>query len=171
MDPENRKRLLADVEAFCEEVRPIEELCYLEHRFNDQAISLAKKYNLLGMAVEKQYGGRQADARVYAQTMARIGREGSGLRTLFSAHSSIGQYPISRFGTATQKERYLPASSRGEKIMAFGLTEPEAGSNPLEMKSTYRRDGNHFVLNGIKYLISNGGIAATIVVFAYPEGS
>jgi alkylation response protein AidB-like acyl-CoA dehydrogenase len=171
MNDIEREQLLADVEAFCEEVRPAEELCYLEHRFNDQAIGLAKKHNLLGMAVERSYGGRGTDARVYAQVMARIGREGSGLRTLFSAHSSIGQYPISRFGTAEQKERYLPASSRGEKIMAFGLTEPEAGSNPLEMKTTYRRAGNRYVLNGIKYLISNGGIADTIVVFGYPEES
>jgi alkylation response protein AidB-like acyl-CoA dehydrogenase len=171
MDHAERDKLLADVEGFCDEVRPAEELCYLEHRFNEQAIGLAKKFNLLGMAVDKQYGGRGADAGVYARTMARIGREGSGLRTLFSAHSSIGQFPISRFGTAEQKERYLPPSARGEKIMAFGLTEPEAGSNPLEMKSTYRRDGDHYVLNGIKYLISNGGIAHAIVVFAYPEGS
>src|SRR5207253_976286 len=136
---------------FCEEVRPAEELCYLEHRFNDRAIGLAKKYDLLGMAVEREYGGRQVDVRAYAQALARIGREGSGLRTLFSAHSSIGQYPISRFGSAEQKEKYLPASARGERIMAFGLTEPDAGSNPLEMKSTYRRGGNHYVLNGIKY--------------------
>jgi alkylation response protein AidB-like acyl-CoA dehydrogenase len=170
MDDEKRKRLLADVEAFCEEIRPAEELCYLEHRFNDQVIPLAKKYNLLGMAIDEKYGGRGASVATYAQALARIGREGSGLRTLFSAHSSIGQYPISRFGSEQQKQRYLPPSSRGEKIMAFGLTEPEAGSNPLEMKSTYRKSGNHFVLNGIKYLISNGGIADTIVVFAYPEG-
>ena len=54
--------------------------------------------------------------------------------------------------------------------MAFGLTEPDAGSNPLELKTTYRREGNQFILNGIKYLISNGGIAQAIVVFAYPEG-
>ncbi len=169
MNESDREKLLADVEAFCEEVRPIEELCYLEHRFNGETIGLARKYNLLGMAIEPQYGGRGADVRAYAQAMARIGREGSGVRTLFSAHSSIGQYPISRFGSAEQKQRYLPASSRGEKILAFGLTEPEAGSNPLELKSTYRRDGKRFVLNGIKYLISNGGIAHTIVVFAYPE--
>ena len=170
MNEVERQRLLADADAFCEEIRPAEELCYLEHRFNDQAIPLARKYNLLGISVEPKYGGRGADPRTYARVLARIGREGSGLRTLFSGHSSIGQYPISRFGTVKQKERYLPASSRGEKIMAFGLTEPEAGSNPLEMKSTYRREGNQFVLNGIKYLISNGGIANTIVVFAYPEG-
>src|SRR5687768_15455402 len=123
MDDDKRTRLLADVEAFCEEIRPAEELCYLEHRFNEEAIGLAKKYNLLGIAVGEQYGGRGADARTYAQALARIGREGSGLRTLFSAHSSIGQYPIARFGTQEQKQRYLLASSRGEKIMAFGLTE------------------------------------------------
>lgn len=171
MNEVERERLLSDVEGFCDEVRPAEELCYLEHRFNDQAIPLAKKYNLLGMPVGKEYGGRQADGKTYAQALARIGREGSGLRTLFSAHSSIGQYPISRFGNAEQKKRYLPASSSGEMIMAFGLTEPDAGSNPLEMKTTYRRAGDRFLLNGIKYLISNGGIANTIVVFAYPEQS
>jgi len=169
MDDEKRKRLLADVDAFCEEVRPAEELCYLEHRFNEQAVALAKKYDLLGLLVKEEYGGRGADALTYSRAMTRIGREGSGLRTLFSAHCSIGQYPICRFGTAEQKRRYLPPSARGDKIMAFGLTEPEAGSNPLEMRSTYRRNGDQFKLNGIKYLISNGGIADTIVVFAYPE--
>lgn len=170
MNDVERGQLLADAAAFCEEIRPSEELCYLEHRFNDEALQLARKYNLLGMAVEPRYGGRGADAATYGRVLARIGREGSGLRTLFSAHSSIGQYPISRFGSEQQKERYLPPSSRGEKIMAFGLTEPDAGSNPLEMKTTYRRDGNRFLLSGIKYLISNGGIADAIVVFGYPEG-
>src|SRR4051812_23963000 len=169
MNDAEKNELLTDVAAFCEAIRPSEELCYLEHRFNDQSIPLARKYNLLGMGVAKIYGGREADALTYARIMARIGREGSGLRTLFSAHSSIGQYPIARFGSEEQKQRYLPASSRGEKIMAFGLTEPDAGSNPLEMKSTYRKSGNQFVLSGIKYLISNGGIAHTIIVFAYPE--
>jgi alkylation response protein AidB-like acyl-CoA dehydrogenase len=170
MDDDKHKQLLADVETFCEEIRPVEELCYLEHRFNEQAVTLAKKYNLLGMAVDEKYGGRGADVAALARALARIGREGSGLRTLFSAHSSIGQYPISRFGTEEQKRRYLPPSSRGEKIMAFGLTEPEAGSNPLEMKSTYRKSGGQYLLSGIKYLISNGCIADAIVVFAYPEG-
>lgn len=169
MDEVERQKLLSDVSAYCEEIRPIEELCYLEHRFNEQGIPLAKKYNLLGMPIDPRYGGRGADPRTYVRALARLGREGSGLRTLFSAHISIGQYPISRWGSSLQKERYLKASSRGEKIMAFGLTEPDAGSNPLEMTTTYRRAGNEYILNGIKYLISNGGIAQTIIVFAYPE--
>jgi alkylation response protein AidB-like acyl-CoA dehydrogenase len=160
--------LLVDVDAFCQELRPIEELCYLEHRQNEQLVPLAKKYNLLGMPVPIEYGGRGADAVDYAHALARIGREGTGVRTFFSGHTSIGQYPIFRYGNEAQKQKYLPATVAGERIMAFGLTEPEAGSNPLEMTSTYRREGNRFLLSGVKYLISNGGIADTVIAFAYP---
>ena len=166
MNPSEQERLLADVEAFCQEIRPIEELCYVEHRFNDQVIPLGKKYNLLAMPVPKEYGGRGADTVTYARALARINREGTGVRTFFSGHTSIGEYPILMWGNEEQKRRYLPAAARAEKILAFGLTEPEAGSNPLEMQMTYERKGGHFVLNGVKYLISNGGIATTIITFA-----
>ena len=164
-------QILADVAAFCEELRPHEEICYLEHRFNEQLIPLALKYNLLGLPIPVEYGGRGADAVTYARALAHIGREGTGVRTFFSGHTSIGQYPILRYGTAEQKSRYLPPSTRGECTLAFGLTEPEAGSNPLEMTSTYRRDGNRYLLTGVKYLISNGSIADAVVTFAYPEGA
>src|ERR671938_431069 len=169
MTPSEQRRLLDDVEAFCQEVRPVEELCYVEHRFNDQVLPLARKYNLLGMPVPAAYGGRGADSVTYARALARIGREGTGVRTFFSGHTSIGQYPILTWGSADLKRRYLPASARGEKVLAFGLTEPEAGSNPLEMQTTYERRGDRFLLNGVKYLISNGGIADAVVCFAYPR--
>ena len=97
--------------------------------------------------------------------------KGTGVRTFFSGHTSIGEYPILTWGNEEQKRRYLPAAARGEKILAFGLTEPDAGSNPLEMTTTYERRGDHFRLNGCKYLISNGGIADAVVTFAYPRGS
>src|ERR1700730_1728426 len=170
MNSSDQERLLADVEAFCEELRPIEELCYVEHRYNDQVIPLARKHNLLGMPIPVPYGGRGADTVTYARALARIGREGTGVRTFFSGHTSIGEYPILTWGNEEQKRRYLPAAVRGDKVLAFGLTEPEAGSNPLEMQTTYERRGDHFVLNGVKYLISNGGIATTVIVFAYPKG-
>jgi alkylation response protein AidB-like acyl-CoA dehydrogenase len=160
--------LLADVDAFCTELRPVEDLAYLERRHNEQLVPLAKKHNLLGMIVPEKFGGRGADAAAYARALVRIGREGTGVRTFFSGHTSIGQYPIIRFGNAQQQARYLPSTVTGERIMAFGLTEPDAGSNPLEMTSTYCRDGDRFLLNGVKYLISNGGIADTVIVFAYP---
>lgn len=166
----DQRRLLADVESFCTELRDHEELCYVEHRFNHHLLPLAQKYNLLGMPIPPEYGGRGADAVTYARALARIGQEGTGVRTFFSGHTSIGQYPILTWGNEAQKQTYLPASCRGEKVLAFGLTEPEAGSNPLEMQSTYERQGDAFVLNGVKYLISNAGIATTAVSFAYPKG-
>lgn len=168
MTPSERQQLLADVEAFCQEIRPVEELCYVEHRFNDQVVPLARKYDLLAMPIPAEYGGRGADTVAYVRALARIGQEGTGVRTFFSGHTSIGQYPILTWGNSDQKRRYLPASARGDKILAFGLTEPDAGSNPLEMQSTYSRRGDHFLLNGVKYLISNGGIADAVVAFAYP---
>jgi alkylation response protein AidB-like acyl-CoA dehydrogenase len=170
MTPAESRKLSADVEAFCREIRPIEELCYVEHRFNDQVVALGKKYNILGMPVPVEYGGRGADTVSYARALTRIGREGTGVRTFFSGHTSIGEYPIYIWGNDDQKKRYLPAACKGEKILAFGLTEPDAGSNPLQMQSTYERRGDHFLLNGVKYLISNGGIADAVVIFAYPKG-
>jgi len=169
MKIDSREQLLADVDAFCQELRPIEELCYVEHRYNEATVKLAKNHNLLGIPVPVKYGGRGADTIGYARALARIGREGTGVRTFFSGQTSIGQYPILRYGNSDQHERYLPASCRGDKILAFGLTEPDAGSNPLEMTTTYRKSGNKYLLNGVKYLISNGGIADAVVCFGYPE--
>ncbi len=164
-------KLAADVDAFCQELRPHEELAYVEHQFNDQLVPLAKKYNLLGMNLPAEYGGRGADAVSYFTALARIGREGTGPRTFFSGHLSIGAYPILTWGSAALKAKYLPAAVRGEKILAFGLTEPEAGSNPREMTSTYEKTATGYRLNGVKYLISNGGIADAVIVFAYPKDS
>lgn len=170
MERTESDRLLEDVEAFCRALRPIEERCYLERRFNDQVVPLAREHGLLGMAVPVALGGRGADMVTYARAMARIGREGTGVRTFFSGHSSIGQGPIVAWGSDEQKRRLLPPSTRGEVVCAFALTEPGAGSNPREMAMTYRRHGDEFLLNGEKYLISNGGIAGVIVTFAYPAG-
>ncbi|MBP3960265.1 acyl-CoA dehydrogenase family protein [Gemmata sp. G18] len=163
-------KLAEDTEAFCQEVRPAEELAYAERKFNDQVVPLAKKYNLLGMNVHPEYGGRGADAVNYFKALARIGREGTTVRTFFSGHLSIGAYPIQTWGSEQLKQKYLPAASRGDKVLAFGLTEPDAGSNPREMTTTFVKKGDGYVLNGVKYLISNGGIAHAVIAFGYPEG-
>lgn len=171
MNDAERAALLGDVEAYCRELRPIEEICYLEHRRNEAIVDLARKYNLMGMPVAKRYGGRGADALTYVRALARINREGNGVRTFFSGQTSIGQYPIMRYGNEAQKEHYLTESCAGRCLLAFGLTEPDAGSNPLEGTCTYRREGGVFLLNGVKYLISNGSIADAVIVFAFPEGA
>ncbi len=171
MTSDERAKLAADVEDYCHELRPTEELAYVERRRNPAIIELARKYGICGMPVPHEYGGRGADAPSYALALARINREGTGPRTFFSGQSSIGQYPIIRYGNEDQKRRYLPPSARGELVLAFGLTEPDAGSNPLEGMTTYRREGDRFLLNGVKYLISNGTIADAVVLFAFPEGA
>ena len=169
--PFDAAKLAEDTEAFCQEVRPAEELAYAERKFNDQVVPLAKKHNLLGMNIAPEYGGRGADNVSYFTSLARIGREGTTVRTFFSGHLSIGAYPIQTWGSDALKKKYLPAAAHGEKILAFGLTEPDAGSNPREMTTTYEKKGDRYVLNGVKYLISNGGIADAVIVFGYPAGS
>ena len=165
------EKLLADVRAFCEEIRPAEELCYVEHRFNDLVLPLARKHDLLGINVDPAYGGRGADAVSYLNALVRIGREGTGVRTFFSGHLSIGAYPIQTWGSEVLKTKYLPRAVAGEMLLAFGLTEPDAGSNPREMTTTYERTAAGYKLNGVKYLISNGGIADAVIVFGYPAGA
>jgi alkylation response protein AidB-like acyl-CoA dehydrogenase len=161
-------KLAADVEAFCQELRPVEELCYVEHKFNNLVAAFAKKYDLLGINVASEYGGRGADAVSYFMALARIGREGTGPRTFFSGHLSIGAYPIQTYGNERLKRKYLPAAVRGEALLAFGLTEPDAGSNPREMTTTFAKTADGYLLNGVKYLISNGGIADAVICFGYP---
>jgi alkylation response protein AidB-like acyl-CoA dehydrogenase len=160
-------KLVADVEEFCREIRPIEELCYAERKFNESVVPLARKYDLLGMNLSPSYGGRGADNVNYLKALARIGREGTTVRTFFSGHLSIGAYPIQTWGSEGLKRKYLPPAVRGEKILAFGLTEPEAGSNPRQMTTQFEKKGDKYILNGVKYLISNAGIAQAVIVFAY----
>jgi len=163
---ETSELILKDVDDFCEKLRPIADVCYLEHRFNDQIIPLAKEFNILGVPVPKEFGGREADIFTYIKAFERIGMEGTGIRTVFSVHSSLVQKTLMRFGTDEQKERYLKPSVKGESIFAFALTEPDAGSNPLELKMNFKKEHDSYVLNGTKYLISNGTIADAIIVFA-----
>lgn len=163
---EASESILKEVNDFCEKLRPTEDVCYLEHRYNDQTIPFAKEFNILGLPVPEEFGGRGAGNFTYIKAMERIGMEGSGVRSVFSVHSSLAQNTLVRFGTDRQKEKYLKPSTRGEIIFAFALTEPDAGSNPQEMKTTYKNDGDSYRLDGTKYLITNAGIADAAIVFA-----
>jgi alkylation response protein AidB-like acyl-CoA dehydrogenase len=152
-------------------VRPIEDGCYLDHRFND---AVGKKFgsaNLLGLPISTRYGvGQGVDMVTYALAIERIGREGTGVRTFFSGHTSLGMLTIQKWGTEVQKETYLVPGTKGERIFAFGLTEPGAGSDPTSLRTEFEEKGGKFVLNGQKTWISNGSVAGTVLVFAYPAG-
>ena len=168
---DEQKLILGVVDDACQKIRPIEDRFYLDRSFNDQVLPIFKDAHLLGLPISRNYGeGQGADALTYALVLERVGREGTGIRTFFSGHVSLGQSTLQKWGTDEQKERYLPKTTTGDLVMAFGLTEPTAGSDPASMKTNFEeRDGSYF-LNGQKAWISNGSIADLIVVFAYPKG-
>ncbi|MDH2899809.1 MAG: acyl-CoA dehydrogenase family protein [archaeon] len=168
---DEQRLVLKVVDEACKKIRPIEDKCYLEHKFNDKVLPIFKNAHLLGLPISGKYGeGQGADALTYALALERVGQEGTGVRTFFSGHTSLGQLTLQKWGSEEQKERYLPKTTTGEMIMAFGLTEPTAGSDPGSLKTNFEPRGNYFYLNGSKAWISNGSIADLIVVFAYPKG-
>ena len=169
---DEQRLLLNVVEEACNKIRPIEDKCYLERKFNDQVSSVFKEAHLLGLPISKDYGeGQGADSLTYALAIERIGQEGTGVRTFFSGHTSLGQLTVQKWGNKEQKDRYLPKTTTGDLVMAFGLTEPTAGSDPASLKTNFEERDGYFFLNGQKAWISNGSIADLIVVFAYPKGS
>ncbi len=169
---DEQELILQQVDRVCRELRPAEDRAYLDRRFNDQVKKLFARAHLLGLPISKKYGdGQGTDIITYALALERIGREGTGVRTFFSGHISLGLLTVQRWGTDDQKGRYLPAGSRGEKVFAFGLTEPGAGSEPTSLTTQFREKDGGFVLVGQKMWISNGSIADAVIVFAYPAGS
>ncbi len=168
---DEQQMVLDQVDRACREIRPIEDRCYLERRFNDQVRPVFARAHMLGLPISRKYGdGQGADMVTYASAIARIGREGTGVRTFFSVHIALCQMTIQRWGNEEQKERFLTPATKGEKLLAFGLTEPNAGSDPAALGTYFEEKEGRFVLTGQKMWISNGSIADNVLIFAYPKG-
>jgi glutaryl-CoA dehydrogenase len=112
------------------------------------------------------YGCAGASAVAYGLTIMELEAGDSGIRSMVSVQGSLCMYPIWRFGSEEQKERWLPPMARGEVIGCFGLTEPDSGSDPSSMRTTAKPDGDEWVLSGTKMWITNGGIADLAIVWA-----
>jgi glutaryl-CoA dehydrogenase len=123
---------------------------------------------LLGMHLEG-YGCAGTNAVSYGLACLELEAGDSGARSFVSVQGSLAMYPIWRYGSEEQKQRWLPPMATGEVIGCFGLTEPDFGSNPAGMRTSARRDGDDWVLNGTKMWITNGGIADLAVVWARTE--
>src|SRR5579859_7739252 len=123
---------------------------------------------LLGMHLEG-YGCAGLSAVCYGLACQELEAGDSGLRSFVSVQGSLAMFPIHKFGSEEQKQRWLPPMARGEVIGCFGLTEPDSGSDPGSMRTTARRDGDSYILNGTKMWITNGGIADVAVVWAKAE--
>ncbi len=133
--------------------------------FPRQLIPEIADLGLLGMHLEG-YGCAGLSAVCYGLACQELEAGDSGLRSFVSVQGSLAMFPIYKFGSEEQKQRWLPRMARGEVIGCFGLTEPDSGSDPGSMRATARRDGNSYILNGTKMWITNGGIADIAVVWA-----
>ena len=162
----DQKAFLEKVDSACREIRDYEQECYLAEKYNDKVVPVFGKVGMLGCPVSKKHGGLGLDMLSYALAIERIGREGSSLRTFFSAHTSIGQLVLQGWASEEQKKKYLPATTSGEKVMAFALTEPAAGSDPASMVTTFEEKNNSFVLKGKKHWIGNGTFAGVMTTYA-----
>jgi glutaryl-CoA dehydrogenase len=123
---------------------------------------------LLGMHLEG-YGCAGASATAYGVACRELEAGDSGLRSLVSVQGSLAMFPIWKFGSDAQKEEWLPRMAAGDAIGCFGLTEPDFGSDPANMRTRARRDGDDWVLNGTKMWITNGGVADVAVVWAQTD--
>ncbi|EMI11328.1 acyl-CoA dehydrogenase [Anoxybacillus salavatliensis] len=121
---------------------------------------------LMGITVPEQYGGAGMDFTSYIIAIHEISKVSATVGVILSVHTSVGTNPILYFGTEEQKQKYVPKLARGEYLGAFCLTEPGSGSDAASLKTTAVRDGDHYVLNGSKVFITNGGEADTYIVFA-----
>ncbi len=134
-----------------------------------ESIKKMAKLGLLGIIVPEEYGGGGMDFVSLAVAIEEISRVCASTGVITAVNNSLVAYPILAFGTEEQKQTYLPQLCSGETVGAFGLTEPVAGSDVAGMQSVARRQGDHYVLNGAKRFITNGGEAGIYVVFAYTD--
>ena len=122
---------------------------------------------LLGVVVPEKYGGSGFDFVSLAIAIEEISRACATTGVIVAVNNSLTTFPILQFSSEEQKSKYLPLLCSGKKIGAFGLTEPDAGSDVVSLESTARLEGDHYVLNGTKRFITNAGEAGIFIVFAY----
>ncbi len=164
---EKHEELRARIRAFAEEeVKPIAFMLDQKNEFPHDMVEKLKDMGLMGIPYPTEYGGAGMDVLSYAIAVEELARVDGGAGVILSAHVSLGSYPIFVFGTEEQKKKYLAPLAKGEKLGAFGLTEPGAGSDAGGTETTAVLEGDHYVLNGGKIFITNAPIADTYVVFA-----
>jgi glutaryl-CoA dehydrogenase len=166
----DEERLVRDsVAAFVDrEVLPIIGPCFAQHRFPDELIQPMAELGLLGANLHFPGCAGVSDT-AYGLVCQELERGDSGLRSFVSVQSSLVMACIDAYGSAEQKERWLPAMARGTTIGSFGLTEAHGGSDPASMKTRAVRDGSDWRLSGAKSWITNGGIADVAVIWAREE--
>ena len=151
-----------------ENVKPIIKDCFESHSFPKHLIQPIAELGLLGSSIEG-YGCAGMNSISYGLICQELERGDSGVRSFVSVQSSLVMYPIFTFGSEEQKEEWLPKLAKAEAIGCFGLTESQGGSDPANMKTHAKKDGDDWVINGSKMWITNGSIADLALIWANTE--
>ena len=151
------------------ELRPIAAELDEQERFPSELIPKMGEIGLLGIPIAEEFGGVGMGNLEYVMAVEEISKACASTGVTISAHTSLCCWPIEHFGTQEQKEKYLPDLATGDKLGAFGLTEPNAGTDAAMQRTTAEDKGDHWLLNGSKIFITNGEVADTYVVFAMTD--
>ena len=155
------------------EVKPIAAEVDENERFPMETVEKMAKIGIMGIPIPKQYGGAGGDNLMYAMAVEELSKACGTTGVIVSAHTSLGTWPILKFGNEKQKQKYLPKMASGEWIGAFGLTEPNAGTDAAGQQTMAVQDPEtgEWILNGAKIFITNAGYAHVYVVFAMTDKS
>lgn len=153
------------------EVAPIAIEIDEEHRFPEENVAKMQELGFFGIPFDEEYGGIGLDTLTYVLCVEELSKACASTGVIVSAHTSLCADAINKFGSEEQKEKYLVPLASGEKLGAFALTEPDAGTDASGQKTVAVKDGDEYVLNGTKIFITNAGHADTYVVFAMTDKS
>ncbi|WP_300756011.1 acyl-CoA dehydrogenase [uncultured Brachyspira sp.] len=155
------------------EVKPLAAEVDEEERFPVETVKKMSEIGLMGIPIPKEYGGAGGDNLMYAMAVEELSRVCGTTGVILSAHTSLGTWPILQFGTDAQKQKYIPKLASGEWLGAFGLTEPNAGTDAAGQQTTAVLDeaSQEWILNGSKIFITNSGYANVYVIFAMTDKS
>ena len=153
------------------EVKPIAAEIDETERFPMENVQKMAKLGMMGIPFSKEVGGAGGDVLSYIIAVEELSKVCATTGVILSAHTSLCASVINEHGTPAQKEKYLADLCSGKKIGAFGLTEPGAGTDAAGQQTTAVLDGDHYVLNGSKIFITNGGVAETFIIFAMTDKS
>ncbi|HPM72894.1 MAG TPA: acyl-CoA dehydrogenase [Spirochaetales bacterium] len=153
------------------EVKPLAKEIDESERFPTETVAKMARFGMLGIPFPKEFGGAGGDNLGYVMAVEAISKACGTTGVILSAHTSLCAAPIYEYGTPEQKAKYLPPLARGEKLGAFGLTEPNAGTDAAGQQTTAELKGDHYLINGSKLFITNAGHADVYIVFAMTDKS
>lgn len=167
---EEHLELQASFKEFAEnEIKPLAKEIDETERFPLESVKKMAEMGMMGLPIPEEYGGSGIDQLGYVLEIEELAKVCATTAIIVSAHTSLCCWPILKFGTEEQKQKYLVPLARGEKLGAFALTEPSAGTDASMQKSTAVLDGDAYVLNGSKIFITNAGAADVFIVFAMTD--